>query len=300
MAGLLNLVPRYLPRYGMAPRVGARRAAAGARLHGDRLRRHLVFDAERRRAGRRLRDRRAGADDLGLRRRDPVRPPRSGSRAAVRLRAWSRAVFVYTTVVNIVERPDGVKIGALLHPRASWSSRSSRGSAGRSSCAATGITFDEAAEQFLADAARVRHAAPRRATSPTTATPTSTATRCAEVRRDNDIPKWAPLVFLEVTVSDASDFETDLDVHGEERFGYRVLTRARARSCANTIAAVLLASRDRTGQRAARLLQLDRGQPRAQPAAVPFVGAGEIAPVTREVLREAEQVPEHRPKVHVS
>jgi hypothetical protein len=54
-----------------------------------------------------------------------------------------------------------------------------------------------------------------------------------------------PVIFLEVTVTDPSDFESDLCIRGEYRFGYRVL-RVSSSNVANTIAAVLLAIRDRT------------------------------------------------------
>jgi hypothetical protein len=55
------------------------------------------------------------------------------------------------------------------------------------------------------------------------------------------------LIFLEVTIGDASDFETTLRVRGEKRYGYRIL-RVKSPSIPNAIAAVLLAIRDQTGK----------------------------------------------------
>jgi hypothetical protein len=134
---------------------------------------------------------------------------------------------------------------------------------------------------------------------PTLRDATEYRNKVVQVRRDNDIPKWAPLVFIEVTVVDASDFETTLQVRGEERFGHRILT-VRSSVVANTIAEILLAIRDRTGLVTHVYFTWTEGNPLANLLRFLFVGAGEIAPVTREVLREAEPDPERRPSVHVS
>jgi hypothetical protein len=46
-----------------------------------------------------------------------------------------------------------------------------------------------------------------------------------EERDVSRVPEDEPAVFLEVSVADASEFEADLEIRREERFGYKVLTR---------------------------------------------------------------------------
>ena len=68
----------------------------------------------------------------------------------------------------------------------------------------------------------------------------------------------------------------------------------------STIAAVLLEIRDITGVVPTVYFEWTEGNPISNMMRFLLVGNGEIAPVTREVLREAERDPKQRPAVHVS
>ena len=63
MSGLLNLVPRYLPRYGMAPRWAEAMRPLVILFTVINLFVTWIFDASVDRAGRRVRHGRDGADD---------------------------------------------------------------------------------------------------------------------------------------------------------------------------------------------------------------------------------------------
>jgi hypothetical protein len=107
------------------------------------------------------------------------------------------------------------------------------------------------------------------------------------------------VLFLEVTVADPSEFEARLQVVGEERHGYRIL-RMESSAVANAIAAVLLHIRDLTGARPHVFFDWTEGNPVAHLLRFLIFGSGEVAPVTREVLRAAEPDPRQRPFVHVA
>jgi hypothetical protein len=296
MAGLLNLVPRYLPRYGMAPRWARAVRPLVFVFTAIAFAVTVWFRADVNAQG--------GAYATGvlvLITSASVAVTLSARRARQRrstlLFGIVSAVFAYTTVANVLERPDGLRIGALFILAIIVVSLVSRGRRAFELRGA-GITFDDAAEQYLAGVAKcgtVRLVAH----DPRDCDADAYRDKVARIRRDNDIPKWAPLLFVEVTVTDASDFETALRVRGEERWGHRILT-VRGSVVANTIAEVLLAVRDRTGHVPHVYFTWTEGNPLLNLLRFLFVGAGENAPVTREVLREAEPLPDHRPRVHVS
>jgi hypothetical protein len=101
-----------------------------------------------------------------------------------------------------------------------------------------------------------------------------------------------------VTVPDSSDFEDVLRVTGEERFGYRIL-RVEAPAVPNAIAALLLHIRDITGRLPHVYFAWMEANPVVQMLGYILTGEGDVPPLTREVLRQAETDSTRRPVVHV-
>ncbi|WP_231388824.1 hypothetical protein [Marmoricola sp. URHB0036] len=221
---------------------------------------------------------------------------RAGQRRRTVAFALITAVFVYTTVDNVMERPDGVKIGACFIAAIVVVSLISR--LGRSfELRVTDVHLDSTAERFVRDCARrtIRLVA----NEPDDRDPAEYADKERQIRQDHDLPPDADLIFVEVTVTDPSEFENAQQVRGCVMHGrYRVLT-LESSSVPNALAALLLAVRDLTGATPHVYFEWTEGSPLRNLAKFLLIGAGEVAPTTREVLRRAEPDRERRPHVHV-
>jgi hypothetical protein len=294
LAGLLNIVPRYLPRYGMAPN--------WARVTRPLVLIYTAIAFVVTAAFRADVDAQAGAYATG------VLVLMGSAAVAVALAAWRRGeaakwgfilvslVFAYTTFINVIEQPSGIKIasffiGAIIV--ASLISRVYRTTELR----VDKIELDESAQEFIEEARQSGHIR-------------IVANRCdrgdmreyefkeREKRTDNHIPTRDPVVFFEVKPSDASDFSGALKVRGVEVGGYRVL-RTESPAVPNAIAAFLLHLRDTTGKIPHIYFGWSEGNPLSYLLKYIAFGEGDTAPVTHEVLRQAEDDPTRRPMVHV-
>jgi hypothetical protein len=292
---LLHIVPKYLPRYGMAPdwtratrplvlvfalvAVGVTvifradvAAQGGAYATGVLV---MITSA-------------AFAVTLALR--------RQGHRRLFPAFVAITAVFLYTTVVNMIERPDGLRIatffiGAIVVT--SLVSRVMRSTELR----AERVVFDEEALRYIRQAAEM---GPVRliANHPDERTPRAYLFKERVEREASHIPYRGKLLFLEVVITDASDFAGEIRVIGEQIGAYRVL-RVHSPSVPNAIAAVLLAIRDMTGVRPHAYFGWGEENPVRYLARFILFGEGDIAPVTHEILRRSVPDPDLRPAVHV-
>ena len=119
-----------------------------------------------------------------------------------------------------------------------------------------------------------------------------------EKRVDNHIPSSDPILFYEIELGDASEFKGKLKIHGVDIAGYKIL-RTQAPAVPNAIAALLLHLRDTTGKIPHVYFGWSEGNPATYLVRYILFGEGDTAPVTREILRQAEPDPERRPNVHV-
>jgi hypothetical protein len=294
MAGLLNLVPRYLPRYGMAPDWARAVRPLVLVFTAIAFLVTWLFDADV--------DAQGGAYATG------VLVLISSAAVAVTLSTWRQgqhrltaafgviaAVFLYTTGANVAERPDGVKIGACFIAGillVSLVSRLRRAFDLR----VTDVQLDPMAALFIRDTAR--REITLIANEPDTRDETEYRSKIKQVVKDHHLPSQHDVIFVEVTVTDASDFETELDVHGEIRGDQRVLTVCGS-SVPNALAALALYIRDLTHRRPHLYFEWTEGSPVANFLRYLVFGQGEVAPVTREILRRAERDRSRRPHVHV-
>jgi hypothetical protein len=292
LAGLLNLIPRYLPGFGMAPEWARASRPLVLVFMSVAFLVTRLFHADV--------DAQGGAYATG------VLVLMTSASCAVALAArgvWHRTamglvslIFIYTTLTNIYERPEGLKISCffiLTIIITSLTSRLLRSTELR----ITGIELDANAWRMLSeDRGRTARLI---AWNPRTADFKTREQTVRDVRRMNALGDDEPIFFIEVERGDTSDFAEKLHVEGLTDGGHRIL-HARSPAVANAIAAMLIYLQKTTGCNPHVYFHWTDVNPVVNMMRFIFLGEGDTAPLTHEVLRRAIPDAAQRPVVHVN
>jgi hypothetical protein len=296
MAGLINIVPRYLPSYGMAPEWGRAVRPVVLVYTAISIVITIVFNADV--------NAQAGAYATGVLAMMvsgavavTISAARHRQRPATILFTVLTVILLYALVSNIIEKPDGIAIsGAFIAGIVviSLISRVSRTTELR----ADRIEFDDAARRFITDSLAQDGAFNIVANRRQAGDRAEYAEKESKQRSMNPVPRAADVLFLEIDVVDPSAFSDVLRVRGVEVDGYRVL-RAESPAAPNAIAAILLALRDATGVLPQAHFEWSEGNPLGHLFRYLILGRGDTAPVVREIIREVEPDVSRRPGIHV-
>ncbi|WP_370327556.1 amino acid transporter [Cryobacterium sp. TMT1-62] len=296
MAGLINIVPRYLPSYGMAPEWSRAVRPVVLVYTGISILITIGFNADV--------NAQAGAYATGI-----LAMMVSGA-VAVTISAIRRhqrrasvaftiltLILLYALGENILEKPDGIAISAFFILGIIVVSLVSRVSRTTELRVET-VELDEQARRFITDSLAFDGALNLIANKPKPGKQTDYAGKETAQRGMNPVPGRADVLFLEIEVVDPSSFSETLHVRGEEVNGLRVL-RAQSPAAPNAIAAILLALQDASGVRPHAYFEWSEGNPLGHLLRYLLLGQGDTAPVVREILRQSEADPARRPGIHV-
>ena len=241
MAGLLNMVPRYLPRYGMAPEWAAAYRPLVLAFTAINLLVTWAFNADVSAQGGAyatgvlvLMTSAAIATLVDISHKPLPTDGRGilGRRASLAYFFVVCLVFIYTTIANMIERPDGIIIASIFIGCVLAISIFSRFWRAEEMRLKEFRFADDAARMLWTDICLdgtfqvlVPHRPGQR----------SLAEKEAEIRRKHRIPKGVPIVFLEVHYGDTSDFENAPIIGVRQEGDFFVITAHDCVSVSHTI-----------------------------------------------------------------
>lgn len=300
MAGLLNLVPQYLPRYGMAPEWARAVRPLVLLLTVINLIVTWAFDASATAQG----DAYAtgvlmlmtSACVASVIERYRDNRDRQSWRARV---PWSfvfiTVIFVYITCAVVIEKPVGIKIAACFIGVILMTSFISRIKRSRE-MRFQGFHVPDIESKLFWDTIKhlelsvlVPHRPGRR----------SLPEKEATIRREHRIPRDVMIIFVEVELLDPSEFHNEpwLTIRQEE--GRYVMKITHASSIAHTLASVAM-EMAKVGRPPEIHFGWTEETPWSGTLGFLLFGEGNIPWMVRELLRKAEPDPERRPFIVVA
>jgi amino acid transporter len=295
MAALLNLVPQYLPRYGMAPEWAKIGWPLVLLFTAINLLVTWIFDASV--------EAQAGAYATGVLVlissaciATVIDRYRTSKRRWLLRLPWLylliTAVFIYTTAANMIERPDGIKIASCFIAAmliSSFGSRLKRSTELRF----RGFEFADDTSRFLWDSLKhlefpvlVPHRPGNR----------DLAEKEHTIRQMHRLGPEVPIVFIEAELGDTSEFHHNPLMSVREEEGRFVIGVQRCVSIAHVIATIALEC-----SRVGKPPEIHFGWSNESPMAASFgfllFGEGNVPWMVRELIRRAEPDPARQPNV---
>jgi hypothetical protein len=297
MAGLLNLVPQYLPRYGMAPNWARATRPMVILFTIVNLGVTWIFNADVTAQG--------GAYATG------VLVLMSSACLATVIDKWRAhknegffrlpwgyaiitGVFFYTTAANMYERPDGIKIASCFIAAILFSSFYSR-LMRSTELRFQGFAFADDQSRFMWDALKhlefpvmVPHRPGNR----------DLAEKDAIIRQRHRLGPDVPIVFIEAELGDTSEFQMQPLMTIREEEGRFVIGVQRCVSIAHVVAIIALEC-----SKVGNPPEIHFGWSNESPMAASFsfllFGEGNVPWMVQELIRKAEPDPTRQPQVFI-
>ena len=299
MAGLLNLVPQYLPRYGMAPEWARAIRPLVILFTLINLFVTWIFDASVKAQGDAY-----ATGVLALITSACVATVIDRWRSRAELPFYRRvpwayglitAVFLYTTLDVIIGKPTGIKIAVCFIAAILVTSIISRVARARE-LRFQGFRFPDQRSRLLWDTINhldlsvlVPHRPGRR----------SLESKEATIRHEHRIPPEEMVVFVEVDLADPSEFAPTPELSVVQQEGRYILRVRNAASIAHTLAAVAL-EMSKIGRPPTIHFGWTDESPVSGTLGFLLFGEGNVPWMVRELVQKAEPDPEKRPKVMIA